>query len=388
MKAKIYVGAKKYALYIGRKIVQKTLEFLTLPVRFISKKVQELKNLTMWGESVQNGTPTPTNPIEIESVGDRTKNLFNPNVETYNGYIKSSSVGNIISFSSSDLSKSYLKIAYLKRGTYCYSFDNSPISGDVRVCICDDDRIIRYTIALSMGEGYNEAIFTTNVDGWLYITTLVGSDSIQIEEGDTATSYEPYGYKIPVAVNDSTTNIYLNEPLRKIGEYADTLSVDGNKVIVTRNIESYNATKLTNLLQYYGLYATHNLWYFDTGVTVNNKEYDSTAPLSNILKGLSSTEATGSASELPNFGIRYQFSSMGSNINRAYFNYDGISTISDMLNKLNELQVEIIKILFTPTTETYTIENPIQLEQGTLTIDTSTNIKPSKIEITGDIDNE
>lgn len=68
MKAKIYVGAKKYALYIGRKIVQKTLEFLTLPARFISKKVQDLKQYLIYGQSVQRNLPEGYTQLEyIES---------------------------------------------------------------------------------------------------------------------------------------------------------------------------------------------------------------------------------------------------------------------------------------------------------------------------------
>ena len=48
---------------------------------------------------------------------------------------------------------------------------------------------------------------------------------------------------------------------------------------------------------------------------------------------------------------------------------------------------EVVYPLATPTEET--IDLPIiNLPQGTLTIDTDTDIKPSKINITGDIDNE
>ena len=48
-----------------------------------------------------------------------------------------------------------------------------------------------------------------------------------IEEGTTATDYEPYAEPV-------TTNIYLDEPLRKIGDYADYIDFENQKVI--RNI--------------------------------------------------------------------------------------------------------------------------------------------------------
>ncbi len=68
--------------------------------------------------------------------------------------------------------------------------------------------------------------------------------TIQIEEGSTVTSYEPYGYKIPITVSNGTdtktTNIYLKEPLRKIGDYADYLDLTNKKVV--RNVKEYKIT--------------------------------------------------------------------------------------------------------------------------------------------------
>ena len=37
---------------------------------------EKLSNYKIYGNSVQNETPSPTNPVEIQSVGDKTKNLF------------------------------------------------------------------------------------------------------------------------------------------------------------------------------------------------------------------------------------------------------------------------------------------------------------------------
>ena len=51
---------------------------------------------------------------------------------------------------------------------------------------------------------------------------------IQLEEGTVVTEYEPY-------YESTTTNIYLKEPLRKIGDYADYIDFENQKVI--RNIK-------------------------------------------------------------------------------------------------------------------------------------------------------
>ena len=59
--------------------------------------------------------------------------------------------------------------------------------------------------------------------------------------GDLVTDAESeyYGkYDIPIVVNDTTTHIYLNEPLRKVGDYADY--IDFKKGTVVRNVVELN----------------------------------------------------------------------------------------------------------------------------------------------------
>ena len=56
-------------------------------------------------------------------------------------------------------------------------------------------------------------------------------ENLQIEKGSKATDYEPY-YE-PV-----TYNIYLDEPLRKVGNYADYIDLKKEKVV--RNVKTIN----------------------------------------------------------------------------------------------------------------------------------------------------
>ena len=58
------------------------------------------------------------------------------------------------------------------------------------------------------------------------VWSYVDINTFQVEEGTTATDYEPY--------QAVTTNIFLNEPLRKIGDYADYIDFKENKVV--RNV--------------------------------------------------------------------------------------------------------------------------------------------------------
>ena len=66
--------------------------------------------------------------------------------------------------------------------------------------------------------------------------------NIQVVEGGVPSqeNYEPYGYKIPVIVNNQTTNIYLDEPLRKKGDNADYIDYVTQKLI--RKVEVIDDT--------------------------------------------------------------------------------------------------------------------------------------------------
>ena len=77
---------------------------------------------------------------------------------------------------------------------------------------------------------------------WFYVSQGVTFDNykvkIQLEEGSTATDYVPY-------VEPKTYNIYLDEPLRKIGNYADSIDYASGKII--RNIGIKNLSEIKSL---------------------------------------------------------------------------------------------------------------------------------------------
>lgn len=126
----------------------------------------------------------------------------------------------------------------LSKGTYSLSMPNNAgvlsyltrasdgvaLSGRI---IIDEDTEVAFGINVIHGTEYNVTLMP------------------QLELGSEATPYEPYGYKIPVVVSaenhePTTTNIYLNEPLRKIGDYADV--IDFNRGVVERNTIEYAFT--------------------------------------------------------------------------------------------------------------------------------------------------
>lgn len=283
-------------------------------------------------------------PVNVKS-----ENLFNPNVETYNGYITGSTVGSVISFKSSKLTKSYLKTAYLKKGTYCYSFDNSPISGTVRICICDEDGIILWALQISTQEGHNETTFSTNVDGWLYVTTVAGSDSIQIEKGDTATAYEPYF--------NQTTNIYLSEPLRKLGDLTDYIDFENQKVFRKVGAEKLGTTN----------------WIYESNYTRFSRDFSTlksagTRMTYMLADGFTAFTAGTGIATVPNNAVY-----TGAATSKAiYFKTDAYTTVAAFTGALSETY---IYFPITPTEESITL--PEITLPGAVTITTETTVKPS-----------
>lgn len=191
-------------------------------------------------------SPNPDYPQEIVSCGDRTKNLFDKNnANIINGYIQGNT-GKII-LGNSDL------IAYIKcKPNTQYSFQRMQIidnKGRLRIGTTQTIPIADMAVENFYYKG-NSEYSTNKLDGYttganaeyllFYFSQISGMSqneidtilsSIQIEENSIATSHEPYGYKIPINVNNSITNIYLDEPLRKIGEYSDYIDFANGKIV-------------------------------------------------------------------------------------------------------------------------------------------------------------
>ena len=189
-------------------------------------------------------TPSPNYPIQIESVGNETVNLFNPQSNwNINGTIGTTSKN----FPYTTSGSRYTYFFKCKPNTkYTVSFKTP---GD-RLVICglytEVDPTIYTTSNRLTFDHYIEKL-TSNIPTSLTFTTDVNDKMIgiyyvlsqsptemQIEENSQATSYEPYyeGYKIPITVSDgtNTTNMYINEPLRKVGNYADYIDYETQKV--------------------------------------------------------------------------------------------------------------------------------------------------------------
>lgn len=222
-----------------------------------------LINYTISGNSIQDGTPTPDNPVEIESVGEydeatgkykipikvRGKNLFdiskiigNQNIAVNDGVVSIYKNGITAEkpytlkdyCPNLEVGKTYIISAkhnikyepyqrwYLVNTKVSWSFDS--ISNLRTLTITQehlDDIVVWYKDS-----------DTESNQVW----------DIQVEEGAVATDYEPYQ-------EPTKTAIYLDEPLRKVGDVSDYIDFENGKVV--RNIKTqYLDPNYTSITKY------------------------------------------------------------------------------------------------------------------------------------------
>ena len=121
-------------------------------------------------------------------------------------------------------------------------------------------RDIKSTLTSSPGKTISEIRLTYNSTGKSKIS------NIQLEEGDTATEYEPY--------KESNITFYIEEPLRGVGTAKNKVYVKNDKVVVQRNCTELiiNDTNLYTISEVNNNYpSVLRLWY-DSKYMPNFKE--------------------------------------------------------------------------------------------------------------------
>lgn len=165
------------------------------------------------GNSIQDGTPSPDNPIEVQSVGEKTKNLFDEELLLDNSKVTKTDDGYIIAgypviYGPSSTLLKHIKSVLKPNVTYTLSRRLSGYVGDSigSIWIRNSSTNI---VKIALGNGVKSAKFTFTQDQIDSIVNIYiyGQNTgnlnaifhyIQLEEGEVATDYELYGYKIPV----------------------------------------------------------------------------------------------------------------------------------------------------------------------------------------------
>ena len=336
----------------------------------------------IYGNSIQNGTPTPTSPVEIQSVGERTRNLINLptwTTKTLNGItITLNSDGSFTANGTATANAFFNEIILSDnlKNNQKYTISCS-IIGDSSATyqfFMPSSAVSSAKYNISKGTTFTAAAsgkvnFSFVVYKGITVNNLVFKP--QLEEGSTATDYEPYGYKIPITVSNGsdtkTTNIYLKEPLRKVGEYADYLDLTNKKVV--RNVKEKVLSSSDRLsIAGRGIAFTENVDIIKPSSTstlplvlcshYNKSEWSYTMPTSGTKEGVS----INSTANLIGF-------------------YDSLNTTSLEKFKafLDSNEVKLNYLLATPTEESVDIPEIPSLT-GNVTYSIGTSIKPNRLE--------
>ncbi len=193
---------------------------------------------------------------------------------------------------------------------------------------------------------------------------------IQIEEGSSATSYESY--------KAALTNIYLDEPLRKVGDYADYIDFNNKKVVRNVSKKVFNGTdndvywgKNIDYGDYVSFYTTSDVKTFKG---INGLGY------SNVAKVTSWDKISNSNG---NYWWQFLPTSYGMRINKSYLsNYDSATDkIGVFKTWLKSNNIEVVQALNTPTEQSINLPE-IEVLDGNSTLLINTSVQPSNIKLT------
>lgn len=307
---------------------------------------------------VQSGTPSSSNPIYPSETGDRTINLYDdtstvtlPPGARY-GMVFSPGIYSIRNDTDNNV----------------YSYYND---GYGRQEACQPHS----TATVNLDQ------VSTGKSGFFMPYDELSLGGVTIVSGSTPPDhYEPYGYKLPITCGNSTSNIYLQEPIRKIDNYVDIsgLSIGGanrriKKLVLTGEEDwTISAPSGPSQQPYVYIYINKNKGYAIENVNISSHFPAARISVNNSNHGLGVQDKTipdGTAVLIRYGNITNSVESIKSFLSGQYS---------------SGTPVTIWYALASPTTETTTIPT-ITTEKGSNTLSIGTSLQPSSVSITGHI---
>ena len=169
-----------------------------------------VKSLKIYGNSIQNGTPSESTPVEIQSVGEKSKNLLDIDCMLNEYLIKNDDDSYTIQKTSTGRFSNILQVdipanTYISLSAEILEYNgtyNLPIQFSLRL---EDDTTTTLGIANDRVATmqYTKAIKEIRIyqEGDMPVGTYAKFKNLQLEIGNEKSSYEPYGYKIPVKIS-------------------------------------------------------------------------------------------------------------------------------------------------------------------------------------------
>lgn len=350
---------------------------------------QPITTYNIKGNEEHTGTPSPSNPVMPNGVGNKTANLFNVNGETDAIAASVTIINNAIKFENVP-SGNTARITYSAQyaaGTYYISCVASGSNYTVR--LFSDSTFTGATYNSFYG-GYYRDFTTSGFSTSLtfdndfkigFIANAAGGATFTISNimlSTTEADYEPFGYKIPISSGQTALNpMYLTGQLMKIGNTVDSLVSTGT---ATYNIKKlvFNGTenwKKSNNGYFYVENAPAD--YSNQTLGIVNSMWTHFVAVANSGNGsnLNNGEACFYGTQTPT--VPYK---------ETYIKYNAASTADDFKAFLaqeyaNGTPVTVWYILATPTTESITAPS-IPTTEGANTITVDTTVQPSEFSAT------
>lgn len=229
----------------GYKIIEYTG---TLPAVLTGTKAGYLESYKIYGNTIQNGTPTPEAPVDVAGCGVRTENLFDK--DNYNLIRANAETGQNILYGTPTESPYAVYIPVTGGETYSF-YSQSTLESS---CFTMATPAIGVSIVVNGANTFNNTNVRTAPADAKYLVIFLELSSVTQDklDFDLATltivksstppaSYIPYGYKLPILSNSTVTNIYLGkaETTRRIKKLVLTGSEDIWHKSATRNYSWY-----------------------------------------------------------------------------------------------------------------------------------------------------
>lgn len=239
----IYKGNKPIVkIFKGLQVVWEAFKKLLVsgipPLRLNNSVGENLENYKIDGNSTQEAEPTPSNPKEIKSVGDKTKNLVNIDEGLNDCFVKNEDGSYTLTKTSSNRYTNNIVLNIPANTTFSVQTTVLEYTGSYSQCLQIVARLEDGSSKYINSDNFN-TLKTNKYDKavvsiWIYsdnanaIGSLVTFKDFMVTLGDTKQNYEPFGYKIPVISRSKNLIDYREFKSRNQSSYPLTINNDGS----------------------------------------------------------------------------------------------------------------------------------------------------------------
>lgn len=183
----------------------------TAPIEIVFlSKGEPLMDYLISGNTVQDGTPTPDNPVDVVGCGERTENLFDYKT------MKAGKKDYYIDASGNEISNTgfWSITKYIPVDGTVFTLTRTFVGNTPAICLYDSNK--NFITGVSY-QGKQVVTISSNTNtAYIRFSYFIGEPLEDVAHdmlntGSTALPYEPYGYKLPLTIGGTEYPIYLGQ---------------------------------------------------------------------------------------------------------------------------------------------------------------------------------